>query len=240
MVFEGEMAEMLVKACPMYKEFLHVTKTGKKLLYVHLKRALYGCIKSAMLWWRMLSEFLIADGFKLNPYDSCVANKTLPCGKQLTICWYVDDLKILSVNESAVMDIIKKLEDRFGVMRKSFGKKHNYLGMQVEFLDDGSVKLSVPDHIQETIDDFGEEPEAEQEDSSDESNLEEKFLGISDDEIADFLGPAKDTAVKSEAKKQRTGSFIRQRDRFCPRCETKIPNGAHICKNCKMYLKRVR
>ena len=133
MVLEDHMAEMLIKACPEYKKFLHITKKGKKLLYVRLKRALYGCIKSALLWWTMLSEFLIDDGFQLNPYDSCVANKTLPCGKQIMICWYVDDLKILSVNKEAMMDIITKLEARFGEMRKSFGKKHTYLGMQVEF-----------------------------------------------------------------------------------------------------------
>ena len=151
------MAEMLVKACPQYAPFLYTTKNGKKLLYVRLKRALYGCIKSALLWWTMLSEFLIADGFVLNPYDSCVANKTLPCGKQLTICWYVDDLKISSVNKDAVMDIIAKLEERFGVMRKSFGKKHTYLGMQVELRDDGSVHFTMPDHIKEAIDAFGEE-----------------------------------------------------------------------------------
>src|SRR5210317_1036538 len=132
-VLEGRMVEMLVKASPQYKKFVHVTKSGKKLLYVRLKRALYGCIRSAMLWWTMLSEFLIKEGFKLNPYDSCVANKMLPCGKQITICWYVDDLKISSVNKKAVMEIIKKLEDRFGVMRKTFGKKHSYLGMDVEF-----------------------------------------------------------------------------------------------------------
>ena len=157
MVFDGYMAKLLVKACPVYKQFLHTKKNGKKVLYVRLKRALYGCIKSAMLWWTMLSDFLIADGFTLNPYDPCVANKTLPCGKVLTICWYVDDLKISSVNKEAVMGIIKKLEDRFGVMRKSFGKKHNYLGMEVEFLDDGSVQFMVPDHIKEAIEDFGED-----------------------------------------------------------------------------------
>jgi len=157
MMFEGEMAEMLVKASPQYKQFLHVTRNGKKLLYVRLKRALYGCIRSAMLWWKMLSEFLIADGFKLNPYDSCVANKTLPCGKQITICWYVDDLKISSVNKDAVMAIIKKLEDRFGVMRKTFGKKHSYLGMDVEFCDDGSVRFLMTDHIKEALDDFEED-----------------------------------------------------------------------------------
>ena len=69
-----------------------------------------------MLWWTMFSEFLIADGFTLNPYDSCAANKALPCGKQITICWYVDDQKISSENEQAVMDIIGKLEERFRVM----------------------------------------------------------------------------------------------------------------------------
>ncbi|CAJ1967521.1 unnamed protein product [Cylindrotheca closterium] len=157
MVFEGDPADMLVKACPMYAKYLHMTKTGKKLLYVRLKPALYGCIKSAMLWWLMLSELLIEDGFKLNLYDLCVANKTLSCGTKITICWYVDHLKILSKNEQAVHDIIKKLEDRFGAMRKSFRKKHTYLGMEVEFCDDGSMRLSVPDHIKECMEDFGED-----------------------------------------------------------------------------------
>ena len=32
-------------------------------------------------------------GFKLNPYDPCVANKIVH-GKQLTIAWHVDDLKV--------------------------------------------------------------------------------------------------------------------------------------------------
>ena len=50
MKFEGHMAELLIHACPQYKKFLHITKDGKKVLYVRLKRALYGCIKSAMLW----------------------------------------------------------------------------------------------------------------------------------------------------------------------------------------------
>lgn len=104
----------------------------------------------------MLSEFLIEEGFVLNLYDSCVANKTLPSGKQLTICWYVDDLKISSINEDTVMATIDKLEKCFGVMRKSFGKKHSYLGTEFEFCDGGSVKCTMPDHIQDAIDDFGE------------------------------------------------------------------------------------
>ena len=32
-------------------------------------------------------------GFTLNPYDPCVANKTVE-GKQLTVVWHVDDIKV--------------------------------------------------------------------------------------------------------------------------------------------------
>ena len=32
-------------------------------------------------------------GFVINPYDMCVASKTIN-GKQCTIVWYVDDLKV--------------------------------------------------------------------------------------------------------------------------------------------------
>ena len=72
-----------------------------------------------------MTETLFKEGFRLNPYDSGVANKILPDGTQITICCYVDDLK------EAVMEIIENLEERYGVMRKSLGDKHEYLGMDV-------------------------------------------------------------------------------------------------------------
>lgn len=37
-----------------------------------------------------LKEF----GFELNPYNSCVANKMMN-RMQMTLTWYVDDLKVL-------------------------------------------------------------------------------------------------------------------------------------------------
>jgi len=39
-------------------------------------------------------------GFKLNEYDQCMANKTIN-GKQCTIIWHVDDLKISHVEKSS-------------------------------------------------------------------------------------------------------------------------------------------
>ena len=157
MVFEDFLVDLLIEACPQYKEFVHVTRNGKKLLYVRLKRALYGCIKSALLWWHTLTGTLFEEGFELNPYDSCVANKTLPDGSQLTVCFYVDDLKCSSTNKEEVMKLINTLETRYGVMKKSLGKKHTYLGMDVEFCEDGTVKILMKDHLMEAIQAFAED-----------------------------------------------------------------------------------
>jgi len=54
------------------------------MLYVQLKKALYGTLQAALLFWKLLSKTLVEWGFKLNEYD--------PCG-------HVDDLKILHVEK---------------------------------------------------------------------------------------------------------------------------------------------
>jgi len=50
-------------------------------------------MKSALLFYRKLVADLTSLGFEINPYDPCVANKMID-GKQMTICWHVDDLFI--------------------------------------------------------------------------------------------------------------------------------------------------
>ena len=48
----------------------------------------------------------------INDYDRCVANKIIN-GKQCTIIWHVDDLKISHKDKAVVHDILKKLNDKF-------------------------------------------------------------------------------------------------------------------------------
>jgi hypothetical protein len=160
MVFEGELVDFMVQVDrERYAPHVHVTKDGKKLLYVRLKKALYGCIQSALLWWKLLSSTLIQEGFEINPYDPCVANKRMPDGTQCTICWYVDDLKISHVKRSVVDDVIRVIESKFGTMTKSFGNSHTYLGMQIEFTSDGAVQIDMSDYIKEAIEMFPEDCE---------------------------------------------------------------------------------
>jgi hypothetical protein len=47
-------------------------------------------MKSALLFYKKLLSGLKEMGFKVNPYDPCVANK-LVGGANMTIQWHVDD-----------------------------------------------------------------------------------------------------------------------------------------------------
>ncbi len=52
MMLEGKMAELLVKLDPkLYHKYVQVEK-GKNILYVKLKKALYGTLKAALLFGR--------------------------------------------------------------------------------------------------------------------------------------------------------------------------------------------
>ena len=73
-------------------------------------------------------EDLEAYGFIINPYDPCMANKMLG-GKQLTVCWNMDDLKISCTDANEVIKMIQWLESDNGEMNGSRGKRHDYLGM---------------------------------------------------------------------------------------------------------------
>jgi hypothetical protein len=68
---------------PVYRDFV-VMEGNQKVLYVHITKAIYGLLKSAMLFYKKLVADLIKYGFKLNLYDPCVTNKMVN-GKQLTV-----------------------------------------------------------------------------------------------------------------------------------------------------------
>ena len=86
---------------------------GGTVLYVELKKSLYGTLQAALLFWRNLTSSLQEWGFEINPYNWCVANKTVD-GKQMTVVWYVDDLKISHKNGYTVDTLINKLSERYG------------------------------------------------------------------------------------------------------------------------------
>ena len=87
----------------------------------------------------MLSGKLVSWGFIINPYDWCVANKMID-GKQCTILWHVDDLKISHVNAKTTTEIIKLINEKFGKeapLTITRGKVNDYLGMTLDYTKKG-------------------------------------------------------------------------------------------------------
>ena len=121
--------------------------------YTEAAESLYGWVKSALLWYELFTGTLQKMGFKLNPYNAGVANKTVN-GKQCTIAWYVDDNKISHVEPEVVTEIVAKIEERFGKMSVTQGKEHVFLGLNICFRDDGTASVRMKDYIKEAISEF--------------------------------------------------------------------------------------
>jgi hypothetical protein len=133
----GVLVDILVVIAPnVYKSYATVDKKGVKQLVVQCQNALYGTMVASLLYFCKFTKSLTEIRFKLNPYDPCIviANKMIK-GKQMTICFHVDDCK-LSHHVPNVMDhMIRWLrqeyesifEDESGQMTVSRGKIHKYL-----------------------------------------------------------------------------------------------------------------
>ena len=101
---EGKIAKLLAEIDPKaFDKFIHM-ENGKKVMYLKLRKALYGTLQAALLFWQTLSEKLLKWGFEVNPYDWCVANKMID-GKQSTALWHVDDIKISHMDMNAVTQV---------------------------------------------------------------------------------------------------------------------------------------
>ena len=153
MMLEGEIAELIVKLDSSYAEYVWYDRRGKPMIYVQLKKALYGTLQAALLFWRLLSNTLQEWGFHINEYDRCVANKTIN-GRQCTITWHVDDLKILHAEKAVVDNILKKLNEKFGKnspITTTRGKVLEYLGMTIDYRKKGKVTFSMEEYIKKLL-----------------------------------------------------------------------------------------
>ena len=134
MRMNGTCTELMVKTDPkLYQKYIALGK-GRQVLYLRLQKALYGMMKSALLFYRKLVGELHEMGFELNPYNPCVANKMVD-GAQLTVRWHVDNQMISHINNNAIMAFIKAIKAIYGDnLAESMGRKHNYLGMEFDYL----------------------------------------------------------------------------------------------------------
>jgi hypothetical protein len=156
MKFVGRLAELMVLALPKtYRKYVTVNSQGEPVLFVKLQKALYGMLKSALLFYKKLLTDLVANGFTVNPYDPRIITKTIN-GKQMTTCWHVEDLKVSHMDANEVTKIKKWLKGLYGNISVNRGQKHTYLGMQLEYTNDGKCLVNMTNYTNEIIDSFPE------------------------------------------------------------------------------------
>ena len=70
---------------------------------------MYGTLKEALLYYKKLSKELREYRFLINPYNPCVTNKWTD-GRQLTVVWHVDDMKVSHKNKEEVTKFIEYMK----------------------------------------------------------------------------------------------------------------------------------
>eukprot|EP00957_Ditylum_brightwellii_P150022 11425345-Ditylum_brightwellii.AAC.1 len=74
---EGTMAELLVRLDPkLYHPYLRA-EDGRTVMHIQLRKALYGTLKAALLFWKNLLSTLAERGFEINQYGWCITNKII-------------------------------------------------------------------------------------------------------------------------------------------------------------------
>ncbi len=164
----------MVQVAPsLYRKYVTTNAKGKAVLYVQLEKAVYGMMKSALLFYRKLVADLTSLGYKINPYDPCVANKIIN-GKQMTICWHVDVLLIGHVDSSVVTTFLSWLASQYDTADKKLnvtrGPRNDYLGMNIDFSEPGSIRFDMIPYISKIL-----------------MGFPEKNMGVSSTPAADHL-----------------------------------------------------
>eukprot|EP01030_Chromulinospumella_sphaerica_P034339 gene34339-biopygen9391 len=142
MLLDSTLSTLLSDLNPIYNNY----KDEKGRVTVLLKKALYGCVESAKLWFEHLSNTLVSLGFKNNWKEACVFNR-FARGVQTTIVVYVDDLFITSEDESDLELAARQLQDAYGDVTIKRGEVHSYLGMKLDFSEPGVCSVSMPAYV---------------------------------------------------------------------------------------------
>ena len=141
----GVLVDLLVKIAPeVYGPFVVIDKNGKRTLYLQVLRALYGMLVAAMLWYKTLRKDLEEIGFVFNPYDACVANRTVE-GTQHTIKFHVDDMWSSHKHRSVNIKFKKWLNEKYGKygeVTADHSRYFNYLGVNYDLREKGVLTVS--------------------------------------------------------------------------------------------------
>ena len=147
MKLDRTMSEFIVGIDKSYSKYVDA---GGGIV-VLLKKALYGCVESAGLWYENLRYTLSCMGYKRNDYDQCVFNRVGTDGHQCTATVHVDDLLIMSKSRVTINELVEGLRRRYGAITLDRGPLINYLGMSIDLSVSGQAGITMPGYADEIV-----------------------------------------------------------------------------------------
>ena len=154
MKIRGELVNIIVNMDEVnYKQFVSYEQK-QPILYVSLNKALYGMLTSALLFHKKLRKDLESIGFIMNPYDPCVANRKIK-GSQQTLVWHVDDIKSSHMDPRVNDEFLLWLKRQYGneglgEVKYTRGMYHEYLGMTLDYSEQGKLRIDMREYIKKT------------------------------------------------------------------------------------------
>ena len=115
-----------IEAYPELRKYVD----NKGTLIVRIKKALYGLLQSARLWYLHLSASLMKLGYTPTLEDKCVFKKNIK-GKLSFILVHVDDLLMMTDTVEEQRYLWKMLEVYYPNMKLKGGDNLSYLGMEI-------------------------------------------------------------------------------------------------------------
>ena len=149
MMLDAPLAAIVVAIWPELSGYLD----DRGRAYVRLKKALYGCIESAKLWYDELKRSLESWGYVVNQEDRCVFNKLIS-GVQSTLLLHVDDILCLSASDAAHEELLRLMTDRYKEVHSDAGVRLSFLGMTVDMSVESEARLSMQGFVSDLIRDY--------------------------------------------------------------------------------------
>jgi hypothetical protein len=135
-------------------EGMSLEESDKLDIVLKLKKSLYGLKQAPRVWYEVLYNFLLDQGFRASTCDPSVFIKVSTDGNwPIIIAVYVDDLLIVGprIDEISLLKI--ELANRFNMV--DMGKVRKLLGMEIHHLPDGSIFINQEAYVQKIIRKYG-------------------------------------------------------------------------------------
>ena len=117
---------------------------------IKVNTSLYGDVRAANLWYNKIAGTLVDDlGFRSSEMDPCLFIRS-----DCIIVLYVDDAILMARDDKTLDHVLQELSGK-GYQFNRDGDFKSYLGVQLDRLSDGSLKLSQPHLNRSFVDSVG-------------------------------------------------------------------------------------